>query len=158
MRFWPRVAPLIWCSSPPGCCSQSHEILLNKGIKYWDSGSNAQSSRTFITTVHIAAIVIRWRLLGKERTGQTQFSTKFATKLSSYALKPSILFFPVFWDLIPYVTKQGVPMSSISDFTNKFIFIKERRQAGYRIFLFLAFHLYLLCLTEAFVGTHSEWV
>jgi hypothetical protein len=30
------------------------------------------------------------------------------------------------------------------------------RQAAYPIFLFLAFHLYLLCLTEAFVATHPE--
>jgi hypothetical protein len=49
-------------------------------------------------------------------------------------------------------------MSSFSDFTDKFIFIKEMRQAPYPIFLFLALHLYLLCLTEAFVGTHSEWI
>jgi hypothetical protein len=64
-------------------------------------------ARTFITTVHIAATVIRWRLLGKERTGQTQFSTKFATKLSSYALKPSILFFPCFLRSHPLCDQTG---------------------------------------------------
>ncbi len=51
-------------SSPPGCCPQSHEILLNT---YWNSGLNAPGSRTFITTVHIAA-VIGWRRSRKERT------------------------------------------------------------------------------------------
>jgi hypothetical protein len=38
-------------SSPPGCCLQSHEILLNKGMKYGDSGLNAPDSRTFVVTV-----------------------------------------------------------------------------------------------------------
>jgi hypothetical protein len=33
-------------SSPPGCCRQSHEILLNKGMKCWDSGLNAPGSTT----------------------------------------------------------------------------------------------------------------
>jgi hypothetical protein len=45
-------------SSLPGCCPQSHEILLNKGLKYWDQGLNAGCTRTFIATVHIAAAVI----------------------------------------------------------------------------------------------------
>jgi len=40
-------------SSPPDCCPQSHEILLNKGMKYGDSGLNAPGLRTFIVPVHI---------------------------------------------------------------------------------------------------------
>ncbi len=31
---WARVAPSFDASSPPGCCPQSNEILLNKGMKY----------------------------------------------------------------------------------------------------------------------------
>jgi hypothetical protein len=69
-------------SSPLGCCPQSHEILLNKGMKYWDSALNAPGSRTFTATVHIAAVVIGWKRSGNKRTGQTQFSSKFAPKLS----------------------------------------------------------------------------
>ncbi len=30
-------------SSPPSYCPQSHEIVLNKGMKYWDSWLNAPS-------------------------------------------------------------------------------------------------------------------
>jgi hypothetical protein len=65
-------------SSPPGYCPQSHEILLNT---YWDSRLNALGSRTFITTVHIAAAtVISWRCSRKERTWQTQFSSQVFPK------------------------------------------------------------------------------
>ncbi len=60
-------------SSTPGCCPQSYEILLNKGMKYWDSGLNERVSTTFIATVHIVAAVISWKRWGKGRRGQTQF-------------------------------------------------------------------------------------
>jgi hypothetical protein len=33
--------PSFDASSPLGCCLQSHEILLNNGMKYWDLGINA---------------------------------------------------------------------------------------------------------------------
>jgi hypothetical protein len=65
----PELQPTIDVSSPPGCCPQSHKILLNKGMKYWDSGLHLPMSRTFITTVHTAAAVIGWRPSRKERTG-----------------------------------------------------------------------------------------
>jgi hypothetical protein len=49
---------------------------------------------TFIAIVHIAAAVIGSKRSGKERTWQTQFSIKFAAKLSFMPpLKPSVLFF-----------------------------------------------------------------
>jgi hypothetical protein len=134
MACWAWVQTSFDASSAPGCCPQSHEILLNKGMKYWDSGLNARGLRTFRATAHIAAVaVIGWMRLVKERTGQTQLSTKFARKLSFmpcwnpadlfflffeisslmwpnrgfefYApLKPSVLFPPVFWNLRPCVT------------------------------------------------------
>jgi len=90
MPCWAWVAPPPFdASSLLGCCPQSHEILLNKGMKYWDSALNAQGvvREHFIATVHIAAAVIGWKRSGKERTGQTQFSTKFAAKLSFMPLK-----------------------------------------------------------------------
>jgi hypothetical protein len=71
-----------------------------------------QARDTFITTLHIvAAAVIGWRS-----------SENFGAKLSLMRpLKPSVLFFPVFWNLIPYVTKQGVPVPSFCDFTDNFV-------------------------------------
>jgi len=30
----PELQPSFDASSPPGCCPQGHEILLNKGMKY----------------------------------------------------------------------------------------------------------------------------
>jgi len=115
VKSWASVAPSFDASSPTGCCTQSNEILLNKGMKYWDSWLNARGARTLIATVHIAGAVIGWRRSGKERTGQTQFSTEFHAPLS-----PMYLFFPVFWNLIHYVTKQGVPVPSFPDFTDNF--------------------------------------
>jgi hypothetical protein len=81
------------------CCPRSHEILLNQGMKYWDSGLHAPSLRTFITAVHIAAAVIGWRRSGNERTGQTQFSTKFAAKLSFILPWSSLYFFSLFFEI-----------------------------------------------------------
>jgi hypothetical protein len=79
-------------------------------------------------TSFIAASVIGWRRRsGKERTRQTQVSTQFAAKLSFMPcfhalLKPSVLFSSGFcWNLIPYVTKQGVPVPCFPDFTDNFI-------------------------------------
>jgi hypothetical protein len=72
----PELHPSFDASSPPGRCPQSHEISLNKGMKYWRWALNAPGSRTFWATVHIAAAVIGWMRWGKERTVQTQFSTK----------------------------------------------------------------------------------
>jgi hypothetical protein len=118
----PELRPSFDVSSPPGCCPQSHEILLNKGMKYWHSGWNAPGSTTFIATVHIAAAVIGGKRSGKERTGQTQFSTKFAPKLSFMSCWiPVYFFFPVFWNLVPYVTKQGVPVPFLPNFTDNFV-------------------------------------
>jgi hypothetical protein len=108
----PELHPSIDASSLHGCCRQSNEILLNKGMKYWDSGLSARGARTFIGTVHIAGAVISWRRSEKERTGQSQFSTQFAAKLSFMPRwSPGyLLLVPVFWNLIHYATEQGVPV------------------------------------------------
>jgi hypothetical protein len=100
----PELHPSFDASSPPGCCPQSHEILLNKGMEYWDSGLNASSSRTFITRVHIAAAaVIGWKRWGKERTGQTQLSLSFIPRW-----KPSVLFFCfLFFETHPLFDQTG---------------------------------------------------
>ncbi len=97
MPCWSWVAPSFDVSSPPSFWSQSHEILLNKGMKYWDSVLNAPSSRTFIIIVHIVASTIGWKHSRKKRTRQTQFSTKFAIKLSfMFHWSPMSLFFLFF--------------------------------------------------------------
>jgi hypothetical protein len=108
----PEMHPSFDTSSPPGCCRQSNEVILTRGMKYWDSGLSARGARTFIAPEHIAGAVISWRRSEKERTGQTQFSTQFAAKLSFMPRwSPGLLLLvPVFWNLIPYVTKQGVPV------------------------------------------------
>jgi hypothetical protein len=50
----PELHPSLDPSPAPGCCLQSTETLLNKGMKYWNSALNAQGgARTFIATVHL---------------------------------------------------------------------------------------------------------
>jgi hypothetical protein len=71
MPCWAWVATPIDVSSPLECCSQNHEILFNKGMKYWDSTLNAIGSITFMATIHIAIVVIGWKQLGEERIRQT---------------------------------------------------------------------------------------
>ncbi len=95
----PELHPSFDASSPPGCCRQSHEILLNQGMKYWDSGLNAPGSRTFIAKLHIAAAMIGWKRSGKERRGQTQFSTKLAAKLSFMPPWSPVYFFLLFFEI-----------------------------------------------------------
>jgi len=89
--------PSFDASSFLGCCPQNHEILLNKGVKYWDFGLNGPSSKTCIARVHVLAIVIGWKHLGKESIGQTQFNTKIVIKLSFKALWSPMVFFFFFF-------------------------------------------------------------
>jgi hypothetical protein len=61
----PKLHPSFDVSSPLKCYLQNHEILLNKGTKYWNLGLNAPSSKTIIVIVYIEAIVISWKCLRK---------------------------------------------------------------------------------------------
>jgi hypothetical protein len=109
MPSWARVAPLIWCFIPSWLLS--NEILLNRGMKYSDSGLSARAARTFIASVHIAGAVISWRRSEKERTGQTQFSTQFAAKLSFIPLEPRVPpFISCFLKSHPLCDQTGVPV------------------------------------------------
>ncbi len=114
----PELQPSFDSSSPRGRCLQSHDTLLNQGMKYWDSGLNARGTRTFIATVHKAAAVIGWMHSGKERTRQTQFTTKFAAKLS-FMPRWSLVycFFPCFLKSHPLCDQTG---GSGADFTDNF--------------------------------------
>jgi hypothetical protein len=103
--------PSFDASSPPSCCPQSHEMLLNKGMKYWDWALNAPGSRTSITTVHIATTMIGWRHSGKEMTVQTQFSTETEFHIS---LKSIVLFFCCFLKSHPLCDQTGASSAVFS--------------------------------------------
>jgi len=146
MPCWAWVQPSFDASSAPGSCAQSHEILLNKGMKYWDSGLHARGLRTFTATANIAAAaVIGWMRSVKQGQGKLSWApnlflnwvscpveaqcTFFSCflKISSpmrpnrgfefhAPLKPSVLFPSVFWNLIPCVTIPGVSVPSFPHF------------------------------------------
>jgi hypothetical protein len=101
----PELDPSFGASSPPGCFLQSHEILLNKGMKYWDSGLNAWSARTFIATVHIVAE--HWLVEGvqeKKGQGKLSFAPNLLLNWVSWPLEAQCsIVFRVFWNLIPYL-------------------------------------------------------
>jgi hypothetical protein len=44
--------PSFDASSPQGCCPQGPEILLNKGMKYWDAGLNARGANIYSYSIH----------------------------------------------------------------------------------------------------------
>jgi hypothetical protein len=92
-------------------------------MKYWDSGLNAPGSRRFRTTVHIAAQL--WLIEGvQEKKGQAKLNLAPNLLLNwvSYPVEVQCtFFFPVFWNLVPYVTKQGVPVPSFPDFTDNML-------------------------------------
>jgi hypothetical protein len=105
----PKLHPSFDASSLSGCCRQSNESLLNKGMKYWNSGLSARGARTFIATVHIAGALISWRRQKKKGQGKLSLAPNLFFKLSfmpRWSLG-YLLLFRVFWNLIPYVTKQG---------------------------------------------------
>jgi hypothetical protein len=65
---------------------QSKEILLNLGMKCWNSAFNAQCSRVIIVVVKVGAVKIYVAavetLRKKERQGETQFTIKIGGKTS----------------------------------------------------------------------------
>jgi len=93
----PELHPSFDASSPLGCCPQSHENLLNKGLKYWDSRLNAGSSRTFIATVHIHQWLLEG-VHGKKGQGELSLTPNLVLNSVSCPLKPSV-FFPLFFEI-----------------------------------------------------------
>ncbi len=59
---------------------QSKEILLNLGMKSWNSAFNAQGSRV-ITAVKIFVAAAAEALRKKERQDETQFTAKIGGKI-----------------------------------------------------------------------------
>jgi hypothetical protein len=94
--------------------------LLNKGMKYWDSALNAPGSRRFIAIVHIAAVVIGWKRSGKERTEQTQFSIKFAAKLSFIPRWSPVYFLFLFFEISCPMWPNRGSGAILSDFIDNF--------------------------------------
>jgi hypothetical protein len=117
----PQLHPSFDALSAPGCCQQSHEILVYQDMKYWDSGLNAEAPEHFIATVHKAAAVISWRHSGKTRRGQTQF-IKFPAKLSFMPPWSLVYFFFLgcFLKSHPLCVQTGVTVPSFPEFTDEF--------------------------------------
>ncbi len=80
-------------SSPLGYCLQNHEMLLNKGMKYWNSRFKALGSRTFIATLHIVETMIGWKCSRKKRTKQTQFNPNLLLNWVSCLVEGQCFFF-----------------------------------------------------------------
>jgi hypothetical protein len=110
-RIGLKLHPSFDVSSPPSYCLQSHEMLLNKGIKYCDSRWNApRLENIYNYSTHSSDWMIGWKRSWQERTWKIHFSTNFFVKMNFMLHWSLIYFFLVFWNLmIPYVTKQGVP-------------------------------------------------
>ncbi len=118
-------------SSPLSCYTQSREILLIKGMKYWDSWLNEPSLRTFVATIHIITILIGWKHSRKESTWQTKFSTKSTVKPSIMPCWRLMYFFFLFFEIAsPMGPNKGVPMLSLLDFMDNFTIVKSCRKHG----------------------------
>ncbi len=59
---------------------QSNEILLNLGMKCWNSAFNAQGSRAFIVVVQVGAMNMYVAAVEALRKMETQGETQFTTK------------------------------------------------------------------------------
>jgi len=117
----PELHPLIWwCFIPSWLLSTKSWNF----IKYWDSGLNARHSRTFIATVRIAE-VNGWRRSGKKGEGKLSLALNLLHAKLSFMPRWSpvyfVFFLPVFWNLISYVTKQGVLVPSFPVFMDSLI-------------------------------------
>jgi hypothetical protein len=104
MPCWAWVAPLILRFIPSWLLAASHGILLNQGMKYWDSGVNAPGLRTFVATVHIG--MQQW-LVESVRENQGQGKLSLVLSFMPCWSPVYFVFFSCFWTLVPYMTKQG---------------------------------------------------
>jgi len=103
----PELQPSFDASSPPGCCPQNHEILLNQGMKYWDSGLNApECTRTFIATVHIAA-VLGWKRSRKEGQGKLSLAPNLLLNWISCPVEAQCTSFSCFLKSRPLCDQTG---------------------------------------------------
>jgi hypothetical protein len=59
---------------------QSKEILLNLGMKCWNSALNAQGSKVIIAVVQVGAVQIYVAAVQALRKKETQDETQFTTK------------------------------------------------------------------------------
>jgi hypothetical protein len=116
----PELHPSFDASSPVGRCPQSHELLLNKGMKYWDSGLNAQGLRTFI---HITAMIGR-RRSRKKGQGKLSIAPNLLLNWVSYPVEVQCTFSSCF--LKSLCDQTGFPVASFPDFTDNFIECENR--------------------------------
>ncbi len=83
-------SPYLWGyfhpQTPLLVVSTTKEILLNMGLKCWNSTFNAQGSRLLIIIVHVKAVIIYVTIveefMKKERHNEIQFTTKIDGFLS----------------------------------------------------------------------------
>jgi hypothetical protein len=114
MPCWDWVAPLIWCWLHPllAVVGKVMKVLLNKGMKYWDSGLNAPGSRRFRAILRIAAAaVIGWKRF-QEKKGECKLSLApnflLLNWVSCPALEAQCTFVSCFLkSRLPYVTQIG---------------------------------------------------
>jgi hypothetical protein len=89
---------------------QSEEILLNIGMKCWNSAFNAQDSRVIIVVVQVGAVkisvgAVQQALRKEERRDETQFTAKIGGKTS---LGPSyFLLWKFHSPVMPYYAETG---------------------------------------------------
>jgi hypothetical protein len=92
--------------------STTDEILLNMGLKCWNSTFNAQGSRLIIIIVHVKAVriyvTIVEMLTKKEKHDEIQFTTKIDGCLSFTPPWLLMYFFIDFFNLTAFMTKLKV--------------------------------------------------
>jgi hypothetical protein len=109
--YW--AGPLIWCFIPSWLLSAKSWNFMKEGYEILrprikcTKHENIYSYSTHRSTVHIGAAVIGWRRSGKERTVQTQFSTKIASKLSFMPRWSSVCFFSLILKSQPLCDQTG---------------------------------------------------
>jgi hypothetical protein len=81
----PSVSTPISFASPPyplfQWCPQSKEILLNLGMKCWNSAFNARGLRVIIVIVQVGGVKIYVAGVQALKKNETQDETQFTTKI-----------------------------------------------------------------------------
>ncbi len=82
-------------SSLLGCHPQNHEILLNKGMRYWNSRLNAPDLKTFITIIiiHTTTPMIGRKHSRKEKIGKLNLTPNMLVEWVSSPVEIQCIFF-----------------------------------------------------------------
>jgi hypothetical protein len=123
MPCWVWVAPLIWCFIPSWLLSAKSWNFIKSGYEILRLRAKCTKlGNIYSYSTHSSSSDwLKEFRKRKDRANSVSAPNLLLNWVSCPLEAQCTFFFLVFWILIPYVTKQGVPVPSFPDFTDNFI-------------------------------------